>query len=39
MFQIVKYTIVEQTKLKYYDSGKEVTISVDASENRLGAIL
>ncbi|GFR19529.1 retrovirus-related Pol polyprotein from transposon 17.6 [Trichonephila clavata] len=38
-FELIKQAIMKSPCLKYFDKNKEVTVSVDASKNGLGAVL
>ncbi|GFU08455.1 retrovirus-related Pol polyprotein from transposon 17.6 [Nephila pilipes] len=38
-FELIKQAIMKSACLKYFDKNKEVTVSVDASKNGLGAVL
>ncbi|GFU17372.1 retrovirus-related Pol polyprotein from transposon opus [Nephila pilipes] len=38
-FELIKQAIMKSPCLKYFDQNKEVTVSVDASKNGLGAVL
>ncbi|GFS44035.1 retrovirus-related Pol polyprotein from transposon 17.6 [Nephila pilipes] len=38
-FELIKQAIMKSPCLKYFDKNKEVTVSIDASKNGLGAVL